>query len=404
MKRLSYIIIVLVLLVTTFAFPIKTDRVEAKTLRQLKQELSNKEAEYSSNKEKQRLTQSEITAAKNKIAEINKEIAQIQIDIENLKEEIEKLNIEIEEKKKEIKQIMNYYQLSSGENAYLEYVFNAADFTDFIYRMAIAEQLSSYNDKLIDEFTAKIAENERKTKELDEKTKSLGTKREEMQVYLKKLNSELSEFTEAAVSIEDEIKSLKENINLYQNEYKCNLDDDISNCASNALPAGTRFFRPVVSGVVSANFGYYDPFGYSTFHYGTDIAGSGHGAPVYASAPGTVSALSYRSSCGGNMVFINHLINGKKYTTLYAHLASYTVSVGQVVTKDTVIGYVGGNPSIEWWDGCSTGTHVHLQIATSWYPSLMNWSSFQYSHTFNAREVVNLPPLGTWFSNRYTQY
>ena len=404
MKKISYVLLAIVLLVTTFAFPLTTGKVQAKTLRQLKQELANKEAEYNNNNAKKQVTQSEINTSKNKIAEINKEVAQIQIDIENLKKEIEQLNIEIEEKNKEIKQIMNYYQLSNGENAYLEYVFNAADFTDFIYRMAIAEQLSSYNEKLVKEYTEKIAENERKTVELNEKTKSLGQKREEIQVYLKKLNSELQDITDAAVGIEDEIKALKENINLYQNEYKCNLDDDIDSCAANALPAGTRFYRPVVSGVVSANFGYYSPFGYSTFHYGIDFAGSGHGANVYAVAPGTVSAVSYRSSCGGNMVFINHIINGKKYTSLYAHLASINVSTGQTVTKDSVIGFVGGNPSIEWWDGCSTGTHLHLQLSTSWYPSLMNWSSFQYSHTFNPREVMNIPPLGKWFSNRYTQY
>ena len=404
MKKITYTLLILTVLFTTFSFPLTTGNVQAKTLRQLKQELAEKEAEYNANKQKKQMTQAEINSAKNKIAEINKEVAQIQTDIENLKEEIEKLNIEIEEKKKEIKQIMNYYQLSNGENAYLEYVFNAEDFTDFIYRMAIAEQLSKYNDKLIDEFTAKIAENEQKTKELDSKTISLNKKREEIQVYLKKLNSELKEITDTAVSLEDEVKSMKANINIYQNEYKCQLDEDVSNCAASALPVGTAFYRPVVSGVVTANFGYYSPFGYSAFHYGIDFGGTGHGANVYAVSTGTVSAISYRSSCGGNMVFVNHIVNGKKYTSLYAHLASYNVSVGQTVTKDTVIGYVGGNPSIEWWDGCSTGTHLHLQLATGWYPSLMNWNTFQYSNSFDPRQAINIPAYGVWFSNRYTAY
>ena len=402
MKKITYILVALALLVTTF--PLSTGKVQAKTLRQLKQELANKEAEYNANKQKKQMTQSEINSAKNRITEINKEVAQIQTDIENLKEEIEKLNVEIEEKKKEIKQIMNYYQLSSGENAYLEYVFDAADFTDFIYRMAIAEQLSKYNDKLVDEFTAKIAENEKKTKELDAKTVSLNQKREELQVQIKKLNSDLDKITDAAVSLEDEIKSMKANINIYQNEYKCSLDQDVSNCASSALPVGTAFYRPVVSGVVSANFGYYNPFGYSTFHYGIDFAGTGHGANVFAVASGTVSATVYRGSCGGNQVFVNHIINGKKYTSHYAHLASVAVRVGQTVTKDTVVGYVGGNPSIESWDGCSTGTHLHLQMATGWYPSLMNYSTYQYSNSFDPRKVINIPAKGVWFSNRYAGY
>ena len=113
--------------------------------------------------------------------------------------------------------------------------------------------------------------------------------------------------------------------------------------------------------------------------------------------------MVYRGSCGGNQVYINHIINGQRYTTLYAHLASYTVSIGQTVTKDTIIGYVGGNPGIEWWDGCSTGTHVHLQISSGWYPSLMSWSGFS-NNSFDPRRVINIPAKGTWFSNRYAQY
>ena len=133
MKKISYLIISFVLLITAFAFPLTTGNVQAKTLRQLKQELANKEAEYNNNKQKKQMTQNEINVSKNRIAEINKEVAQIQTDIENLKAEIEKLNVEIEEKKKEVKQIMNYYQVSSGENAYLEYAFGATSITDMAY-------------------------------------------------------------------------------------------------------------------------------------------------------------------------------------------------------------------------------------------------------------------------------
>ena len=78
--------------------------------------------------------------------------------------------------------------------------------------------------------------------------------------------------------------------------------------------------------------------------------------------------------------------------------------MGQTVTKDTVIGYVGGNPGIEWWDGCSTGTHLHFQIGYSWYPSLVGWSQYQDRNSFDPRKVVNIPAKGVWFSNRYARY
>ena len=73
MKKVTYMLIALTLVITTFAFPLSTGNVQAKTLRQLKQELANKEAEYNSNKKKQQMTQAEITASKNRIAEINKD-------------------------------------------------------------------------------------------------------------------------------------------------------------------------------------------------------------------------------------------------------------------------------------------------------------------------------------------
>ena len=45
------------------------------------------------------------------------------------------------------------------------------------------------------------------------------------------------------------------------------------------------------------------------------------------------------------MVYIGHYTGSGTYTSGYFHLASVNVSVGQVVTPDTVIGYSGGVPS-----------------------------------------------------------
>ena len=106
--------------------------------------------------EKKQMTEAQINTVKNNIATLNREISAMQDESKKLEEEIKQLDKDIATKKEEIKKVMNYYQLSSGENEYLEYVFEAADFTDFIYRMAIAEQLSSYNDKLVDEYSAKL--------------------------------------------------------------------------------------------------------------------------------------------------------------------------------------------------------------------------------------------------------
>ena len=51
---------------------------------------------------------------------------------------------------------MKFVQISNGETNYLEYIFGATDFTDFIYRVSVAEQLGEYNDRLIKEYNADI--------------------------------------------------------------------------------------------------------------------------------------------------------------------------------------------------------------------------------------------------------
>jgi len=197
---------------------------------------------------------------------------------------------------------------------------------------------------------------------------------------------------------------LKEYIDTYQNKYKCGLDEDIDVCGRDKLPPGTAFYRPVVSGSISAHFGWYSPWGQSTWHYGTDFAGTGHGANVYSIAPGKVAAIVNRASCGGNMVYIQHIVNGTRYTSGYFHLSHVNVRVGDTVTINTVIGGVGGNPSIEYWDRCSTGTHLHLQIAYGLYlEDYYSYSGFE-AKSIDARLVMNLPSVGVWFSSRDIKY
>lgn len=77
-----------------------------------------------------------------------------------------------------------------------------------------------------------------------------------------------------------------------------------------------------------------------------------HGMPVKASAPGTVDVVANLGDTSyGRYVRINH---GNGYTTYYAHLSGFNVSVGQSVGYATTIGYVGNS-------GGSDGSHLHYE-------------------------------------------
>ncbi|GAB3185254.1 peptidase M23-like protein [Micromonospora palomenae] len=76
------------------------------------------------------------------------------------------------------------------------------------------------------------------------------------------------------------------------------------------------------------------------------------GDPVVASAPGTVDRVTDLGGTSyGKYVRIDH---GGGYTSYYAHLNGFNVSVGQTVGYGKVIGWVGST-------GGSTGPHLHYE-------------------------------------------
>lgn len=93
---------------------------------------------------------------------------------------------------------------------------------------------------------------------------------------------------------------------------------------------------------------------YQPTHTGLDIS-SGRTSGVTAIKPfkpGRVVHVA-RSNWGlGNHVIVDH---GAGVTSVYAHLYTLSVQVGQTVDTHTILGYEGST-------GASTGTHLHFEI------------------------------------------
>lgn len=407
MKKIvkSFIGIILIGVVLIPTFIVRFDTVKGKTLNDLEQELQKTKDNLTSNNQQIVLTNEQINNIKTTISSINKEIEQIGIDVENLNKEIESLNEQILAKDAEIKKVVQFLQTVEGESTYLEFAFNAKDFTDFIYRLAITEQLTAYNDSLINEYNDMIEKNNKKKEELNQKEIDLTKKQANLQTELAKLGNKLSTIYEDVGSLEDSIKTQEQAIAMYKAK-GCGPTDEISVCGRDVLPPDTSFWRPLNSAYISSEYGYRTYYingsQKSDFHSGIDLAAAG-GTNVYPTANGTVASIIYKSSCGGTYMFVHHYVNGTYYTSMYMHLRSVKVNVGDTVTKNTVIATVGGNPSVEWWDGCSTGTHLHFtllygRVGTDYYA----WSSTFYSKLINPRNVVNFP--SSYFSDRTTKY
>ncbi|MFE4198000.1 M23 family metallopeptidase [Paenarthrobacter sp. NPDC056912] len=102
------------------------------------------------------------------------------------------------------------------------------------------------------------------------------------------------------------------------------------------------------------------PFGYRVspltggtgdFHRGQDFVAQ-CGTAVHAAASGKVTFAGWHEYGGGNRVVIDH---GNGLETTYNHLSSFTVKVGQTVTRGDTVALSGTT-------GASTGCHLHFEV------------------------------------------
>jgi murein DD-endopeptidase MepM/ murein hydrolase activator NlpD len=124
-----------------------------------------------------------------------------------------------------------------------------------------------------------------------------------------------------------------------------------------------RFIWPEPQAQISQPFGpstfWFEPpyGGYPHFHTGIDLV-EPFGAPVYAADDGIVALVGNSSSGYGNYVVIAH---AGGLQTLYGHLSTALVNVGQAVTQGTVVGLEGST-------GNSTGPHLHFELRINQNP------------------------------------
>lgn len=106
------------------------------------------------------------------------------------------------------------------------------------------------------------------------------------------------------------------------------------------------FIWPAVGGYISSKVGYR----WGQMHKGIDIARPSD--PTIKAADNGVVVQAGWDGGYGNKVVIDHN-NG--YRTVYAHLASISVGVGQTVPQGSKIGMMGST-------GNSTGVHLHFEL------------------------------------------
>jgi len=259
------------------------------------------------------------------------------------------------------------YMEEEGTVSYWAILFNAADFQDLLDRVNFVNEVMEYDNAVMD-LLAETRQQVADTKaQLEEEQAAQKVVREEQVAQKAELDEKLDEaealVTEIAAK-EDEVEAaeaelkaaankLDKEIAALQKEY-----DRLINEGKITIDAGTGYQWPLAASYnnISSLFGHriHPVTGKPGNHAGIDIPApkntkiyAARGGVVMTSKMGSGSDWSY-----GNYVVINH---GDGTSTLYAHMNSRAVKVGDVVKQGQVIGYVGTT-------GRSTGNHLHYEV------------------------------------------
>lgn len=334
------------------------------------------------------------------IQEYNKLIAQRQMELDLALEQ----EATMQERYQERVRVME----EDGKVSYLQILFNAASFTDFLDRLdmikeiAESDQLAIANLEKAREDVAQAQEQLQSEKEalssakeqLAQQELQLEEKREEANSLISNLGFEAEGYQDEYSVYESQEEQLRAEILEMVAQYdamKAEYDEALAEenaaiareeeekrqreAAAAAAAASSKvssttsdaqyysnystdavkesgFLTPLSSYVVTCAFGprIHPITGSYGNHTGVDLAANS-GTNIYASKSGTVIVAAV-SSAYGNYVVISH---GSGQATLYAHMSSMAVSSGDYVAQGQLIGYVGST-------GWSTGPHLHFEV------------------------------------------
>ena len=255
----------------------------------------------------------------------------------------------------------------NGELNYLSLILKTNNLGELLTTIDdIGEIMES--DKALEEAYIAARENTQQVKsDYEEFRADLSAKQNVLRAEQKELEQEIEEAQELIRAIEEDVANHQAEVDQIlaaENAANAVVDQLVAELEAQrkaAIEAGQgsqaqgtgSFLWPVASYVyVSSRFGLrvHPITGVQKSHTGIDIA-SNSGTTVYASDGGSVTLAGWNGGYG-NCIMLDH---GNGYITLYGHLSSISVSVGQTVSKGDSIGAVGST-------GNSTGPHLHFEV------------------------------------------
>ncbi|MCL2068478.1 MAG: peptidoglycan DD-metalloendopeptidase family protein [Oscillospiraceae bacterium] len=306
------------------------------------------------------------------------EIEILEEKIENLRQEIEIKEGEIEVKEGEIdaKQAEHdaSYELFRqrlramymfGDASVIGLVFGAESFVDFLSRTDTITRVAEHDRHLMHRLTNERIELEAERAALDRQREDLEDRRREEENLRDETEEKRATLAvqsqQAAIRIQDmadlerQFQADLSRAQAMQRQMENELQEVLRQIEWSTNPyIGGELVWPVPGfTTISSHFG--PRFNGRDNHTGMDITGNGiHGKPVVAANSGTVVIANTSFTPGRGYGIYVMLDHGGRVATLYGHLSSISVKVGDVVRRGQEIGKVGST-------GWSTGPHLHFE-------------------------------------------
>lgn len=329
---------------------------------------SNKKVNEQQNKINQIRGEQELTAENIENLKRETVIIQSAIDEQNAKiaateEELQKAEEDLAKaKEKSDNQYAAYKErfrimCEEGSVSYLELIFSSESFMDFLDKIEIAREISEYDNKIYTEMKKAEEEIRKLTEEIAAKKNAQEEEKAVLDKQKDELDSKLAELEEVKKRLQNDEAAAQAIIDeeiRKQNELKAQMARTLSMSGDGSVYAGGDFLWPTPSCTyVTSHFAplRVNPVtGQLRPHTGTDI-GAQYGADIIAAAAGTVKYAGWNGGYG-NCVIIDH---GGGRSTLYSHMSSIGVSLGQTVSAGQSVGKVGATGNV-------TGPHLHFEV------------------------------------------
>ena len=317
-------------------------------------------------KAKQEEARGELTAAQQAFEQAQVRLHQAQDELDKTKRQVAETELELVETKARLeehqaqmqKRLLAVYR--AGEPQYLEVVFCATSFADFVNRAEFVRRIAACDESLLIGLVSEKQAFERQKAKLEALQGQQAAQEAELRQQRDLVAAREAQAERVYGKLRDDRVAAEREFALMHQEYE-RIARELALLQQRG--GGYRgswqgnLARPVSGGVVTSRFGFriHPVLRVRKMHYGIDIAGLPVGTAIKAAADGLVIFAGW-SDTAGKMVRIDH---GSGLVTLYAHLSRLDVTKGQVVRRGQVIGGLGGTGTL------STGAHLHLGVCQS---------------------------------------